>query len=228
MANIYGTKQYEDYLKKYDKFIRDKAKDKYLWTLTETIIKKYQEYEARLEVYRQNYLFEECNTLIERADLVIEKNGKQIYHCDNMYYHRELLYFYHYNRQNHLLFRKNDLYGYTLLNLETLEEYTYFPDTVINEHESFIITDAHIFQDILICEGCIWACPYTCYLIDLKTHKTFGIWRTLYNSKACVQIKDDRAVIVYEDEEQNPEPVSYHYEELKNLLEQSNSFDLDI
>lgn len=227
MANVYGTKQYEDYLKDYDKFVKEEAKDKFKWTLIDTIIKEYKSYKVQLDIYRQNYLFEKRATLIECADLKIEKDGIQIYICENMYYHRELLYFYNYNGQDYLLFRKNDLYGYTLLNLEKLEEYNYFPSAVLEEKESFIITDAHIFNDILICEGCIWGCPYTCYLLDLKTFKTHCLERDIYATKDCVQIKDNCAVIVYYDENNNPDTVVYTYEELKDFLEQSNSFDLD-
>lgn len=225
MPNVYGTKQYEEYLKQCDQFIREKAQDKYEWTLYDTIIKTYKEYKAQLGLYIQKNLEDERKTLFEATKLTIEKNGEQIYACPNMLDRCDLLYFFNYNGQDYLLFRK-DLYGYALLNLETLEEHNYFPSAVVEHDESFIVTDAHLFRDILILEGCFWACPYSCYLLDLKTFKTHDLRRETFNSNDNIQIKENSATIIYYDDDDNPDPVTYSYEELSALLEKSDSYDL--
>lgn len=227
MANAYGTKEHERYLTQYEEWLREQAGDRYEWTLDDTIIQSYRAYQAKLEVSLQKYLFEKDITIAWRSVLTIEKNGEQIYRFEPIYEKSRLLYFYRYNGRDYLLFRK-DLYGYTILDLETLEEHNYFPSAVLEKDESFIITDAHIFRDILICEGCFWGYPYMFYLIDLKTFHTYGIWRSIFNDN-CVTVQDDCVTLVFEsddDDSDDPDPVTYRYDELKQLLEQSDSIDL--
>lgn len=64
------------------------------------------------------------------------------------------------------LFRKT-LYGFTLLDLDTLTEvYEYVPLNVKNRKESFIISDVKQLGKLLVFDGCYWAAPYECYVYD--------------------------------------------------------------
>lgn len=104
---------------------------------------------------------------LEKADLTFEKNGLKYecvcidqHHWDNSLFPLKI------NGKDYLCFRKT-LYGFTLLNAETLtEEYDYFPEAVVTGDESFIIADAKSFSDLVIFYGCYWACPYGCYAYD--------------------------------------------------------------
>ena len=49
------------------------------------------------------------------------------------------------------------------------EEYEFFPEKVIEEQESFIICDAKMLGDIIIFDGCYWACPYSCVAYDHRS-----------------------------------------------------------
>jgi hypothetical protein len=82
-------------------------------------------------------------------------------------------------RNRGLCFRKT-LYGFTLLDAETLtEEYEYFPEAVLLGDESFIITKVMQLDELLLFAGCYWACPYACFVFD---HQTKQFWNV---STAC-------------------------------------------
>lgn len=221
MPNIYGTKKHEDYLKECDQYFKEELGDNIEWKFDETITRKYKDYEAQLETYS---LKDSSKMSLGYANLKILKNGKEIYNCKNMGYMRDLLYFYNYNGQDYLLFRKDQIYGYTLFNLETLEEINYFPSAVVDEGDAYIITSAVLFKDILIFDGCFWGGPYCCYLLDLKTYKTYLIAERLYE---CFEIKDNCVYIPCYDDDNNRQVITFTYEELTNLLDKSNSYDVE-
>lgn len=110
---------------------------------------------------------------LEKADLTFEKNGLKYecicidqHHWDNSIFPVKI------DGKDYLCFRKT-LYGFTLLSAETLiEEYDYFPETVVTGDESFIISDAKSFSDLVIFYGCYWGAPYGCYAYD-HAHKRF-------------------------------------------------------
>lgn len=72
----------------------------------------------------------------------------------------------HQNGKQYLLFRQ-DLYGYSVLDLETGEIFSYFPQKVLDGEEDFIWVAAHYnpYNNMLAVEGCYWACPYDTLLL---------------------------------------------------------------
>ena len=67
-----------------------------------------------------------------------------------------------------ICFRKT-LYGFTLLDTNTLlEEYDYFPAKVLDGKESFIIVDAKSFGNLIIFDGCYWACEYSYFALIMR------------------------------------------------------------
>ncbi|MBQ7847338.1 MAG: hypothetical protein IJ344_03540, partial [Clostridia bacterium] len=74
------------------------------------------------------------------------------------------------------LFFKRTLYGFILLNAETLQTaYEYFPKKVLEGEESFIITEALSFGNFLIFAGCYWAAPYEYFACDPKSMRFFAL-----------------------------------------------------
>jgi hypothetical protein len=103
----------------------------------------------------------------EKAHVILKK-GNLTYECDFCDEHNYENDFYPIilNGQRFICFRKT-LYGFTLINVDTLSiEYEYFPEPVIGGEESFIITEVKQLDNLLIFEGCYWACPYECFAFD--------------------------------------------------------------
>ncbi len=106
----------------------------------------------------------------EKAYIRLQK-GNLKYECECIDRHAwdDMFYPLNLNGKTYLCFRKT-LYGFTFLDAETLvEEYDYFPEEVIGGHESFIIVDAKMLGDIIIFDGCYWACPYSCVAYDFRS-----------------------------------------------------------
>ena len=111
--------------------------------------------------YNGNYNHrEKAFVMLEKGDLKYECECIDRHNWDNMFYPLNI------NGKAYLCFRKT-IYGFTLLNIDTLTEaYNYFPEKVIDGEESFIIVDAKMLGEIIIFDGCYWACPYACIAYD--------------------------------------------------------------
>lgn len=97
----------------------------------------------------------------EKAHITLSR-GSAVYECDCIdEHHWERMFFpVTLGGQDYLLFRKT-LYGFTLINADTLEEaYDYFPENVTQNEEAYIFTDAVSFDDLIVFDGCFWAFPY--------------------------------------------------------------------
>ena len=89
-----------------------------------------------------------------------------------------------------------------MINADTLSvEYEYFPESVTRGEESFIITDVKQLDNLLIFEGCYWACPYECFAFDydkkmfLNVSKLYGLF-----SLEKTELRDGKLVIYTMDE----------------------------
>ena len=71
----------------------------------------------------------------------------------------------HKNGREYLVFRQ-DLYGYSVLDIEKRSIMQFFPEYSLDMGETFIWTDIHYNQanNILAVEGCYWAWPYSVQL----------------------------------------------------------------
>lgn len=76
----------------------------------------------------------------------------------------------HSDGSNYLIFR-TDLYGYSVLNLETGKDFHYIPSDSFPKGEMFIWTDVFYNADnnMLAVSGCYWACPFGTLILDF-TH----------------------------------------------------------
>ena len=86
--------------------------------------------------------------------------------------------FRHHNGKHYLIFR-TELYGYSVLEVESGQEMHYVPACVHPEEgqkaeEVFIWTSADYdpHTDLLAVIGCIWACPYSTIVLDFPAHSS--------------------------------------------------------
>ena len=152
--------------------------DGFDFTFSEHISKRVFDVEIEVDAFEYN----DRHHRREKAHVVLKKNSLQ-YECDCCEDHDYNSDFYPVvmHGQRFICFRKT-LYGFTLLNADTLaEEYEYFPENVILGEESFIIVDVKQLDEFLIFEGCYWACPYECFCFDYdrklfwNVSKAYGI-----------------------------------------------------
>ena len=74
----------------------------------------------------------------------------------------------HSDGKEYLIFRQ-DLYGYSVLDIESREKMQFFPEKSLNsgaDNETFIWTDIEYnpISNVLAVTGCYWACPYNVHL----------------------------------------------------------------
>lgn len=123
------------------------------------------------------------------------------------------------NEHSYLLFRKT-LYGFTLIDTESLcEFYNYVPQAIKTGEESFIITDVKQIDDIFVLEGCYWACPYECFAYDFKSKLFVNISNysgIAYLDKSAV--KNNRLILNGRDSNNNDVTKEITSEELESLI----------
>ncbi len=142
------------------------------FAFTEHISSRVFDVEIEVDVfeYSDKYNFR------EKAHVVLKKENLS-YECDLYDKHNYESDFHPVtlNSKRMICFRKT-LYGFTFVNADTLaEEYEYYPKTVDDGGESFIITDIKQLDDILIFEGCYWACPYECFAYDYGSKRFYDL-----------------------------------------------------
>lgn len=77
----------------------------------------------------------------------------------------------HSNEKKYLVF-SIDLYGYSIMNLESYHVYNFVPEESFKgEAETFIWTDIYYNKklNILAVDGCYWACPFSTEFFDFST-----------------------------------------------------------
>lgn len=213
MANAYGTPAYTE---RFRSLSADTNGEHEILALS-----SYRDYRAEGDCYSSfdgKYGYD--STLLS-----IYKGDRLIYRClCNEERGYRLPCFYTENGEDFALFRR-DLYGYTILNLNTLAEYNYFPDKIFKGEEAFIICEAYPFRDILLLCGCYWAGPYHCRLLDAKTFRTYNLSEDMKNA----DIEDDGLSI--EGDEviftcSNGKRYGFLYGDLKRKLQESENRDL--
>ncbi len=220
MANCYGTKEHERFRKK--QLILGNGGE---WKFEEERKVNYKDYELKYVTYSSSLKTNDY-FVYDHGELSIYKNGKLIYCCNDIYEdYPTFFYFYTITDTDYLIFRKDDLYGYTILNLNSIKEYNYFPDVVLNrEQESFIIVEARLWNEILLLFGCHWGCPYIYYLIETHTYKTHMLCRR--DTDESKTLITDNKLTIYYDDGAKPENETFDYDELVKILKNSDSYDI--
>ena len=147
-----------------EKYILDYTAD-FVFGFSEHISKCIFDVEIKMDIFE--YTAQQSHR--EKAHVIFTK-GNLSYECDFCDQHDYENDFYPItlNGQRFICFRKT-LYGFTLLNADTLSvEFEYFPECVLDGEESFIVVDVKQLDNLLIFEGCYWACPYECFAFDYE------------------------------------------------------------
>ena len=180
---------------------------------------------CKVSVQRQNYEGI-CNGVSVRGQKeLLEIFVNDTHLCNYVCSDNTFIYMFEYNDDDYLIFNKH-LYGYTILNLKTKEEYNYFPSLVANDKgEAFIIANATKIDSFLVLEGCYWACPYEYYLIDLDTKKTLRL-QSIFdgNDHSSIGIRKADDIVQFCFEEGSD--ASFSISELKRLLKESITSDI--
>lgn len=220
MANCYGTEQHAKFRQEQLELGKNGE-----WIQEDEHTEQYKNYKLKYVTYSSSIKTDD-SFIYNHGELSIYNNEKLVYYCDDIYEdYPTFFYFYTINDCDYLIFRKDDLYGYTILNLNSLDEHNYFPNVVLNrEQESFIITEAKLWYDLLLLFGCHWGCPYIYYLLDTKTYKTHMLCKR--NVDETKTVIDDTNLTIYYTDGDKPEFKTYTYDELIKIITKSDSYDI--
>lgn len=106
---------------------------------------------------------------------LLDKEGKVRYAWRNLDMDGEFCSLFRHRSGNHYLIFRTELYGYSVLEVESGQEMHYVPACVHptegqRAEEVFIWTSADYDSgtDLLAVTGCIWACPYSTIVLDFS------------------------------------------------------------
>ncbi len=122
---------------------------------------------------------------------------------------------------HYLCFRKT-LYGFTLLNTETFEDFDFFPEKVLGGEESYIIVDAVSFGNFIVFDGCYWGAPYVFYVYDHQNKRFLDLYETLglysHGDVSGATVQENVLLLKCENQDFDPVTLTLTYEELTHLL----------
>lgn len=160
------------------------------------------------------------------AHILLEKNGYR-YECEGV--ERTHWEFFPVTvGGRHYIFFSKTLYGFTLLDVETLTEVSdFFPEKVLHDKESFIITHAQTFGKYLILDGCYWGAPYEFAALDpaqmrfVSLTEAYGILAG--DHTACVQ--GDKLFLKGENMDYEPAEITVSESDLDRLMDERGTTD---
>lgn len=157
----------------YDEFYQ-KEREKYLAVFED----KYIAGEESTEILSEDYNLKTViySGEIEGRNIIASKNSLYLKN-ENIYTYYNFdsnncefsSIFTHQDGKNYMVFR-TDLYGYSVLDLDTKKDFHYMPASYEKGIESFIWTDIvyNIENNILLTYGCYWACPWSLMVLDFS------------------------------------------------------------
>ncbi len=126
-----------------------------------------------------------------------------------------------------ILFSKT-LYGFTLLDAETLTEvYDFFPEKVLHDKESFIITHAQSYGKYLILDGCYWGAPYEFAALDpaqmrfVSLTEAYGILAGDHTAR----VQGDELLLKGENVDHEPAEITVRKSDLDRLMAERGTTD---
>ena len=162
----------------------------------------------------------------DRAEILMEKDGLR-YKCEGIERPQWDFYPVTVDGCPCILFSKT-LYGFTLLDAETLTEITDFlPEKVMNGEESFIITNAQSFGKYLILDGCYWGASYEFAALDpaqmrfVSLTEAYGILAGDHTAR----IQGDELLLKGENWEHKPAEITVRASDLDRLMTERGTAD---
>lgn len=183
MNNFAYSDKYQSYVKKREnEFFTDKR------FLYQEIKKLDEEYSLEIKTFSRRNLEDENHIYLTAQDITLINNRNEIIFSyrtiDNHLLNKIIR---HSNGRKYLIFCK-DLYGYSVLDLSSLEVFDFFPEESFEqESETFIWCDVFYNPEnnIIAIDGCYWACPYSIVLMDftnpMQTSVQVDLWEKIKN-----------------------------------------------
>ncbi len=160
------------------------------------------------------------------AHILLEKNGYR-YECEGVERTHWDFFPVTVGGKSLILFSKT-LYGFTLLDAGTLTEvYDFFPEKVLHDKESFIITHARTFGKYLIFDGCYWGAPYEFAAFD-PTQMRFVSLTEAYGVLAgdhTAEARGDVLILKGENMEYEPAEIAVRASDLDRLMAERGTAD---
>lgn len=156
MGSVATTAKYIKYWKgSLPLFVQENFKDKREFQIADEYVVCVKEYTGKVDKY--NLRGSEC-VLLDGDRKIAE--WKSIDNSSDFYKVIR-----HSNENKYLVFRQ-DLYGFSVLDLLSGEIMQYYPEKSLNGGETFIWTDVDYNPetDVLAVSGCYWACPNSVHL----------------------------------------------------------------
>lgn len=150
-----------------------------------------------------------------------DSKGKCLYTWRNLNDSCDLIYFFrHANGRRYLIFRR-DLYGYSILELETMRELHYIPQVSYPAegekfYETFIWTDCHysLENNLLAVGGCYWAAPVSVIVLDFTNPMEEHGWENWLELEKLIdpeyEIYEDITFSAWDLEKNVLEVTAYH------------------
>jgi hypothetical protein len=207
-----------------------------------------QRFSAYITQYEKNYTFTETEreesellgvkiTVIlyeydtdtehrDRAEIFLEKDGLR-YRCEGIERPRWDFFPVTVEGRSCILFSKT-LYGFTLLDAETLTEITdFFPEKVMIGEESFIITHAQSFGKYLILDGCYWGAPYEFAALDPAQMRFVSLTEAygVFAGDHTARIQGDELLLKGENLEHKPAEITVSASDLDRLMTERGTTD---
>ena len=160
------------------------------------------------------------------ARILLEKNGCR-YECEGVERTHWEFFPVTVDGKSCILFSKT-LYGFTLLDAETLTEVCdFFPEKVLHDKESFIITHAQTFGKYLILDGCYWGAPYEFAALDparmrfVSLTEAYGVFAGDHTAEAL----GDALILRGENLEHEPAEIIVSVSDLDRLMAERGTTD---
>ena len=124
---------------------------------------------------------------------IYNKSNELLHEYFNLYDHPFFCKRIQYSNGLDYIFYKEDLYGYSVYEIETKKVFNYFPSaTFVRAAETFIGTDIHYNKNnnIFAVDGCYWACPGDVFLI--KANNPMEVFGELVNIHEIIDPEYDK------------------------------------
>ena len=159
--NYYGSEEYNQLIKELDKLVYSKC------NLTKETSKKVLDDNYSIKYYYYKDLDSNKDGEICR----LYKDDDLVYEWKNIYGKSRLATIINHSDSNKYLVFDEDLYGYSVLNLKTLDCIHYIPsESRLDNKETFIWCNVNYNQknNLLVVSGCYWATSYSLIVLDFS------------------------------------------------------------
>ena len=159
--NFYGSEEYNQLIKELDKLVYTKC----------NLLKPTNEVELDDEYSIKYYYYKDIDSNKDGEICRLYKDDDLVYEWKNIYGKSRFATIINHSDSNKYLVFDEDLYGYSVLNLKTLDCIHYIPsESRLDNKETFIWCNVNYNQknNLLVVSGCYWATSYSLIVLDFS------------------------------------------------------------